>query len=165
MSKLLSLAALTLLAQDTLKANPDIDKVFGTADGNIFLPTGHNLARNHARETKLEVHEISRAGAITDDILEHIQTDTKANELKRQADADEAAAAAAHQATVRGTSPAVPIEAAAAAQAAGKVDAVEETEKAVDDPAAETAPAEVEVPVVAEPKPAAKKAPAKKASK
>ena len=167
---LLSLIALTALAQETFAANPKADKVFATADGNIFLPDAHNAARNHARQEKLEVHEISRTGSTSDDILDHIQTDAKANELKHQADADEAARLATTLPTVPATGEAVPVEAAALAQAAGKTEAVEETAKAIDAPAAEgidvnAANREImeleengQVPAATSPKPAAKNA-------
>lgn len=139
MRNLLSLIALTALAQETFAANPKADKVFATADGNIFLPDAHNAARNHARQEKLEVHEISRTGATSNDILDHIQTDAKANELKHEQDVADAADAHATLPTVPATGEAVPIEAAALAQAAGKTEAVEETAKSIDAPAAEDA--------------------------
>jgi hypothetical protein len=158
MGNILSLAALIALAQPVFKANPKADKVFATSDGNIFLPDAHNAARNHGRQEKLEVHEISRTGATSDDILDHIQTDAKANELKHEQDAAEAAVNAAKSNPVPATGEAVPVEAAAAAQAAGKTEAVEESTKANDAPAAESG---VVVTAVAK-KPAAAKKPATK---
>ena len=159
MKNLLSLAALTLMAQEIFDANPTLDKVFATADGNLFLPSNHNLARNHARQENLMVYEISGTGVASDDILDHIQTDAKANELKHEAAAAEAAAHAATLPTVPATGEAVPVEAAALAQATGKSEAVEATAKAIDAPATEgTADAGTA-------KPAAKAAAAKPAAK
>lgn len=139
MRTLLSLAALTLLAQETFQDNPTVDKVFATDDGNIFLPHALNLARNHARQEKLEVREISRDGAASDDVLEHIATDSEANERKRQED-DSAVAANTPNTAPLAVGTAVPVEAAAAAQAKGKAVAVKETGKAADKPSEDGKP-------------------------
>ncbi len=142
MSTLLSLAALTVLAQTTIQANPGVDKVFATADGNVFLPSALNLAREHGRQTKLEVHEIGRSGADSTEVLDHIATDAEANELKQQEEAAAAAALAAQASTPPATTPAVPVEAGALAQAVGKAAAVNKSAKATDAPAAEGKPAD-----------------------
>ncbi len=135
MSKLLSLATLMATAQPVFAANPDADKVFATADGNVFLPHALNLARHHGRQNGLEVHEISRVGRVSDDLLDHIATDAEANELKRAA--DEAAAKNTAATVPPATGEAVPVEAAAVAQAVGKAKAVRKTDQATDAPANE----------------------------
>lgn len=154
MGKLLSLAALAVLAQETFASHTDIDKVFATADGNIFLPSSHNAARNHARQEKLEVHEISRTGAFSDDILKHIETDAEANETKREGEAADAAAKKTGLPTVPATGTAVSPEAAAAAKAAGIAKAVKKGPNAKDAPAAKATSS----------KPVAKKAASTKAA-
>lgn len=153
MGKLLSLAALALLAQETFASHKDIDKVFATADGNIFLPSSHNAARNHGRQEKLDVHEISRTGATSDDILDHIKTDAEANETKREGEVADAAANAAKLPETPATGAAVSTEAAAAAKAAGIAAAVKKGPNAKDAPAKKATSS----------KPAAKKAAAPKA--
>jgi hypothetical protein len=60
-SHLLPLVALALLAHQTFTDHPDIDKVYGTADGNIFLPSSENAARNHSKQEKLDLHTITRS--------------------------------------------------------------------------------------------------------
>ena len=61
MSALLSLAALAALSLATFQANTDLQKVYATADGNIF--TSENYAINHGRQEKLTVYPITRAEA------------------------------------------------------------------------------------------------------
>lgn len=152
--KILSLIALTALAQETFAAHPKVDKVFGTADGNIFLPDAHNAARNHARDMKLEVHEISRTGSVSDDVLDHIETDAEANETKREGVNADAAKQAAAQSSKPVTGADVSPEAAAAAKAAGIAKAVKKGPNAKDTPAAKATSS----------KPATKKAAAPKAA-
>lgn len=61
MSALLSLAALAALALPTFQANTDLQKVYATADSNIFI--SENFAINHGRQEKLTVYPITRAEA------------------------------------------------------------------------------------------------------
>ena len=53
-----------ILAAALFAAHPDIQQVYATLDGNVFLPTGKNLAQLHANQTRQELLTIDRAEAL-----------------------------------------------------------------------------------------------------
>lgn len=65
MSKTYSLKELTIMAGEVLKANPDVNKVLATTDGNIFFESGKNAAELHSKNNgNLTIHEIVREGTV-----------------------------------------------------------------------------------------------------
>lgn len=58
---------LLIIASSIFLAHPGIDKLFATADENVFLPDKENLAKLHAKETHQELRTIHRSEVEIDD--------------------------------------------------------------------------------------------------